>query len=612
METQHGHLLLVAPPRPHRHSLEQLLERLGHQLSRVADLPAALAQLAETSCDLILLDIVLAGPALPSFVTQLKQLKPLVHPPILLLAATDDLTAVKQALLDGADDYLLEPDDPDLLQARLTAVLERGRLRELAVYQFEAFNEMEKLADDLKLRILPLGIALSAEKDFDQLLEQIVSEARAICHADASLFFMREDDTLQFATLHVDSLEMAQGGMNGTVVPFPPLSLYDEASGEPNWHNLIVHVTLQGSSVNIADLYATDSFDFAQMRAWDAEHDYRSTSCLTVPLKNHMNDVIGVLHLVNCQDPETGAIVPFDLYHQLVVESLASQAAVALNTQILLRREQSLRELEREMAIGRQIQQGFLPDQIPPLPGWQLAVSFQPAFDVAGDFYDIFPLVSNQIGFVVADVCGKGVGAALFMALVRSLVRAFSQQTYLLAELEEPGPLALPIGRPAAGDGLEPLSQTVRLTNNYLVKNHLHAGMFATLFLGLLDSRSGRLTYVNCGHLPPILRRRDGREVRLPPTGPALGVLAAAPFASAEIAIDHGDLLLAFTDGVLEVRDGHGEFFGASRLAAILQPACGAVELVARVQAALQLHMGDASQADDITMLALSREIGGQ
>jgi len=611
METQHGHLLLVAPPRPHRHSLEQLLERLGHQLSRVADLRDALALLTKTNIDLILLDSARAGPALPAFMTELRQLKPLVHPPILLLGANDGLTAVKQALLDGVDDYLLEPDDPELLQARLTAVLERARLRELAVYQFEAFNEMEKLADDLKLRILPLGIALSAEKDFDQLLEQIVSEARAICHADASLFFMREDDTLHFATLHVDSLQIAQGGMNGTAVPFPSLPLYDETSGEPNWHNLIVHVALQGSSVSIADLYATDTFDFAQMRAWDAGHDYRSTSCLTVPLKNHMNDVIGVLHLVNCQDPETGAIVPFDLYHQLVVESLASQAAVALNTQILLRREQSLRELEREMAIGRQIQQSFLPDQIPPVPGWQLAVCFQPAFDVSGDFYDIFPLVRNQIGFVVADVCGKGVGAALFMALVRSLVRAFSQQTYLLAEIKEADPLALPIGRPATGDGLEPLSQTVRLTNNYLVNNHLHVGMFATLFLGLLDTQSGRLTYVNCGHMPPILRRRDGREIRLPPTGPALGVMAAAPFASAQITIDHDDMLLAFTDGVLEVRDGDGEFFGASRLAAVLQQASDAVELIGHVQAALQRHMGDAPQADDITMLALSRESRG-
>jgi phosphoserine phosphatase RsbU/P len=606
MDAKYGQLLLICPQRQRK--LERLLERLGYRVDTTHSLPAALNRLNETAVDLILLDAELTGPDFPPFLAALKQSRPLARPPILLLGKAKTATAVKQALADGADDYLFSLNDPELAQARLAAVLERGRLRELAVHQFEAFNEMEKLADDLKLRILPLGIALSAEKDFDRLLEQIVSEARAICRADASILFMCEDDQMQFAAFHVESLQIAQVGVNKTAVPFPPIPLYDALSGEPNRRNLSAHVALQGSSINIANLYETDAFDFADMRQWDAQNDYQSISCLTVPLKNHNNEALGVLHLINSQDLETGGIVPFDLYCQLVVESLASQAAVALNTQILLRREQSLLELEREMAIGRQIQRSFLPDQIPSMPGWQIAVSFQPAFDVAGDFYDIFPLVNRRIGFVIADICGKGVGAALFMALVRSLVRAFSQQTYLLAEWAKPSAPALPIGRPMAGDAGEPLTQTIVLTNNYLVQNHLHAGMFATLFFGLLDTESGQLIYVNCGHTPPIVRRGDGREIRLPPTGPALGLTTAVPFAAAQLTLDPGDLLFAFTDGVLDARNEQGAFFGETRLAAALRPAAPAADLIARLQAALQQHIGDAPQTDDITMLALQQE----
>jgi len=256
------------------------------------------------------------------------------------------------------------------------------------------------------------------------------------------------------------------------------------------------------------------------------------------------------------------------------------------------------RSLERAMEIGREIQASFLPETLPQPPGWEVAASFQPARQVAGDFYDVFALKSGFIGLVIADVCDKGVGAALFMALFRTLIRASN-------ELVEPwlGGVTEPAARAAAR-----VRNAVVLTNDYIARTHGDANMFATLFFGVLDPETGLLIYVNGGHEPPILFSASEETTRLAPTGPAVGLLPDRKFEVGRAEMSPGDFFLGFTDGVTEAHAPSEEVFGEGRLLAILKPAPNsAPALLARIEASLSDHRAGKELFDDVTMLAVRR-----
>ncbi|MBN1991904.1 MAG: SpoIIE family protein phosphatase [Anaerolineae bacterium] len=270
--------------------------------------------------------------------------------------------------------------------------------------------------------------------------------------------------------------------------------------------------------------------------------------------------------------------------------------------------------VEREMEIAGRIQADFLPDKLPQPPGWEIAAYFHPARAVGGDFYDAFPLAQNMIGFIIADVSGKGAGAALFMALVRSLIRAFAEQGLLL------GPDYLPDHRLAAPAGVSgqkqaPLSTSanalnaVALANDYVLRNHYRARMFASLFLGVLEPTTGLLTYINAGHNPPILFGPDGIKEELEPTGPIVGMLPHSTFKTAQTNIRPGETLLGYTDGVTEARSVSGEFFGEERLRLLLAggQSLSATAWLDQLKTAVRNHAAGAAPSDDITMLAIHR-----
>jgi serine phosphatase RsbU (regulator of sigma subunit) len=258
------------------------------------------------------------------------------------------------------------------------------------------------------------------------------------------------------------------------------------------------------------------------------------------------------------------------------------------------------RNLERELEIGRQIQASFLPESLPAEKGWEIAASFHPARQVAGDFYDAFSLKSGRLGLVVADVCDKGVGAALFMALFRSLIRASAD----LAEHALPG-VEDPVERAAAR-----VRNAVVFTNDYIARTHSSANMFATLFFGILDPATGALTYVNAGHEPPVLRSREGGLRRMPPTGPAVGLMPDRTFEVGRTQLAPGDLFLAFTDGVTEARNPSGQVLGEEPLLKLVQESRGsAAELLASIDRALAAHGAGAESFDDVTILAVLRTV---
>ena len=266
--------------------------------------------------------------------------------------------------------------------------------------------------------------------------------------------------------------------------------------------------------------------------------------------------------------------------------------------------------MERELEIGRKIQSSFFPDLLPELPGWEIASFFQAANQVGGDFYDAFLLTNpKSVGLVIADVCDKGVGSALFMALIRSLIRVFSGQTHLCdTYIRDNQDRVEGITSPNETNTLDPANAliAVALTNDYIEQNHSLMSMFATLFFGVLDPETGLLTYINAGHEPPIIVGPGGVKKELHPTGPAVGMMLESTFKIEQIQLEPGDILIGYTDGVSEAQSPKGEFFTKKRLRSILQqPASTASELLEQIKTNLFAFTDKAPQNDDITLLAV-------
>lgn len=281
---------------------------------------------------------------------------------------------------------------------------------------------------------------------------------------------------------------------------------------------------------------------------------------------------------------------------------LRARVGASLARKWLRDREQLYaKSLERELEIGREIQAGFLPSACPRLDGWEIAARFEPARSVAGDFYDAYRLQNGHVALAVADVCDKGVGAALYMALFRTLLRALASRE---------------AARNRPDDVL--LAETALDTSDYIATVHDRANMFATAFLAVLDPARGLLHYVNAGHDPPFLAG-PGALRRLETTGPALGLVAGSTFEVRSETVGPGELLLAFTDGVSDARSSTGEGFSEARIAVILGeprpdrdvPAIRvggpAVDVVDRIARRVAEHTADAERFDDATMLAVYR-----
>ncbi len=201
-------------------------------------------------------------------------------------------------------------------------------------------------ADDLVQRLDQLnaiGASLSAERDINRLLEAILTAAKTITRADGgTLYRVTEEKSLRFEIVRTSSLKFYLGGTTGNPIPFYPVQLYKD--GRPNHANVSAYVALTGKAVNIEDAYKAEGFDFTGTRGFDSKTGYRSKSFLTVPMRNHEGETIGVLQLINAQDPHTNEIVPFSSSDQRLAESLASQAAVALTNRLLINQLETLFE----------------------------------------------------------------------------------------------------------------------------------------------------------------------------------------------------------------------------------------------------------------------------
>ena len=274
---------------------------------------------------------------------------------------------------------------------------------------------------------------------------------------------------------------------------------------------------------------------------------------------------------------------------------LRARVGASLEKKRLRDREQARsKRMQKELEVGARIQRDFLPESLPTVPGYEFAARFEPAREVGGDFYDAFRLPDGAVALVLGDVCDKGVGAALFMALFRSLIRAVSasqvgSHTVEMLEMR--------------------VLHAVTVTNDYIANTHGRANMFATLFVGALDPATGTIAYVNGGHEPPRVVRANGTvRTMLPPTGPAVGMLPEIPFTAGTIVLQPGETLLVLTDGITESRAPNGMLFGDDATDALLtEPADSAEILLDRVLDAVHAHAAGDPAADDVTLLAVRR-----
>jgi serine phosphatase RsbU (regulator of sigma subunit) len=260
--------------------------------------------------------------------------------------------------------------------------------------------------------------------------------------------------------------------------------------------------------------------------------------------------------------------------------------------------QQHIQSLERELEIAREIQADFLPDEVIQPKGWEIATAFLAAREVAGDFYDVFHLPRGYIGLILGDVCDKGVGSALYMALFRSLLRAASDLPTLASEVE-------PQGAPVEAANV--MINAVRLANDYICNVH-HSANYSTLFFGALDPASGLLHYITAGHERPLILNDGGIKSELKRTGPVVGLLEEAEFQVEDYQLEDGDLLLVYSDGFTDIENPEGEMFGSARFKSLLIGSSGSAQsFVNRVLGRISAYAQDAAQFDDMTMLAVRK-----
>jgi phosphoserine phosphatase RsbU/P len=336
-----------------------------------------------------------------------------------------------------------------------------------------------------------------------------------------------------------------------------------------------------------------------------ANDNTNTRSAIGVPIKRG-DYILGVIILehfeVNHFSEETLSLM------QVTADQMA---LVIENAYLYYEVQQYASTLDEELQKGREMQRDFLPTTIIQPKNWEIEAFLNPAKELSGDFYDIFP-IGNYVGLVIADVCDKGVGSAMFMALMRSLLRIFAQKiqpTKFDDNYSKPTDFIAIGGQEIDLAQIIPL-EAIKLTNNYVANNHGNTNMFATIFFGVLNPHNGVLTYINGGHEPVLILNQFGIKKKLDSTGAAVGMMSHMKFTIEQTILEKGDILFGYTDGVTDGKNPEGKLFGKKKLLELIQkkPFNSAADLLNTVKNSLLAYIDDAPQFDDITLLSVRRK----
>jgi sigma-B regulation protein RsbU (phosphoserine phosphatase) len=400
-----------------------------------------------------------------------------------------------------------------------------------------------------------LSHAFNSSLDLDQVLNRVMDEVIAIMGAERGFVMLHDPD--------------------GNPVFRVARGMAQETIDEPHFQvsrSVVERVAREGQPILTSDAQRDDRFS---MRRSVKVLGLRSILCVPLKIKDRVSGVVYVDNRL-----QAGIFVQADLE---LLDAIASSAAIAIENARLYQVAVEKGRMERELQMAFEVQASLLPRETPHVAGWEFAAHWKPAREVSGDFYDFIP-ADQQLGLVIADVSDKGMPAALFMALSRSILKASVTATL----------------SPAEG-----ISQA-----NRLICADSTNSMFVTLFYGRLDPRTGELLYVNAGHNPPLVYRSQRDElIELTPTGMVLGIFDSVDFKQRTAQLDPGDFILLYTDGISEAMDMHGNLFGEERLRQVLlDNRQASTEAIAQaVEGAVTAFTGAAARSDDITFVIARR-----
>ena len=332
--------------------------------------------------------------------------------------------------------------------------------------------ELEREIEELgrKLHFLREATkALASTLDLGELLGCILEVAKAQVDAERGTLFLVDEKKDEIWSLIAHGLEKREIRL-------------------PLGSGIAGHVARSGEILNIPDAYADSRFN----RDVDAQTGYRTRNILCLPIRNKNGKIIAALQLLN---KRRGGFSPEDVDFLL---TLSDHTALALENAQLHRALLEKERLEREMALARDIQRSLLPENAPCLPGFDIAVTNEPCYEVGGDYYDFLPLDSDNLLVVIADVEGKGISSAMVMSNLQATLRALVLNLHSLENLAE--------------------------SLNRMILAGTRGGKYLTMFLGLVNFPSKALQYINCGHVPPVIVRTQGERVDLTEGGTVVGL----------------------------------------------------------------------------------------
>ncbi len=449
-------------------------------------------------------------------------------------------------------------DESDALLIKLCALL-FGSFLENVQLQRElrrASKRMQAVIEETTA-LHEISRSIESISSLDSLLQHIVEKSMHLMHAESgSLMLFTEDGTeLEF--------KVALGPKSKDVKPFR----VKVGQGISGW------VAKYGKPILIKDAYKDERFD----PSFDKRSGYRTRSFLCVPLK-YKDHILGVVTILNRLDRK-----PFTEKDQQMLMTFATQAALAIENTRLLKEALEKERLKADLKIAAEIQSLLIPQKLPQIEELELSAVYIPCKEMSGDFYDVFPLSDGKWVFIMADVSGKSVPGAMLMSNFQATIRTYFQFNSDLIWILE--------------------------NINQLLIEHTTSDRYITVFTALYDPQTNRFTSVNAGHNPPLVIRANGQVSKLDKGGIFLGILPWN-YEKQDFPFDRDDLLIMYTDGLVEAMNHKEEEFGLERLKKLaLEHRDEPLDVLKdRVVRAVQEHAGGKSLDDDFTLLIVRKK----
>jgi len=435
-------------------------------------------------------------------------------------------------------------DNPVATAAGAPAPATLAEAREALAQQARQLARLNFLVEASKI--------LNSTLDLPELLGLILKMARENTGADRGSLFLVDHERKEIWSLLAHGLEQKEIRL-------------------PMGKGIAGSVAETGEVVNLADAYTDARFD----RDFDQRFGYRTRSLLCLPVKDRDDKTVGVLQLLNKRDAN------FDAEDVDFLQSLSVHSAIALENARLHRESLERQRMERELTLARSIQRGLIPDKPPELDAFDVAVRYESSLEVGGDYYDFLTPSPNTFLFVVADVEGKGVGAAMIMSNLQATLHAVSMHLHSL--------------------------EGIVYTLNESLVHSARSKKFMTFFVGLVDLAGRGLHYINAGHVPPVVVRTQGEPEHLKEGGMVLGLFPGQRYQRGYAKLEPGDVILACTDGITEAANAAGDQFETERMVAAARAhrQKPAQDIVEAIVAEVTAFERGGSHFDDKVMMAL-------